>query len=621
MSCEPTKLASPEEIDIPALRAKYARERDKRVRRDAGEQYVRPTDDFSSVYECDPYRPVAPRAAISEELDVAILGGGWTGILAAYHLKNAGVSSFRNIDHAGDFGGVWYWNRYPGIQCDNDAYCYLPLLEETGFIPSKKFADGSEIYEYFKLIANKFGFYERALFHTLVTALHWDEAIGRWRVSTNRGDEIRARFVIMAGGVMNMPKLPGIPGIHSFKGKMFHTARWDYDYTGGAWTNPVLSKLADKRVAIVGTGATAIQVVPYLAQYAKQLYVLQRTPSNVDERPNPPTDPAWVKALKPGWQAARQANFHRGAMEGFLSGEPDLVCDLWTEISRNLDAQLEAEGRPGLTQEELATRREVIDYQVMERRRRRVDAIVEDAGTAEALKPYFRFPCKRPLSNDEYYPVFNRPHVRLIDVSATQGVERMTEKGFVADGIEYDVDCMIFASGFEVTSDLERRWGIEVVEGRNSLSIYKHWAEGPATLHGVMTHGFPNMFYTGYIQGGLNASTTEQFNRQCEHIAYIVGETFKRGAAVVEPSREAQDAYVRHFREIEVDLSALSRECTPSYYNNESEDKPRWALLRAYGHGWNAFIELLTRWRNKGDLEGLVLSVPAGVSTNAEPVT
>jgi cyclohexanone monooxygenase len=620
MSPPPIEIPSPDEIDIPALRAKYARERDRRVRRDAGEQYVRPADGFDGLYQHDPLMPVTPREAISEDLDVAIVGGGWTGVLAGYHLMKLGVANFRNIDHAGDFGGVWYWNRYPGVQCDNDAYCYLPLLEETGFMPSKKFADGSEIYDYFKLIADRFGLYKGALFHTLVTALRWDEALGRWRVSTNRGDEIRARFVVMAGGVMNMPKLPGVPGIHGFKGKMFHTARWDYDYTGGDWKNPALSKLADKRVAIVGTGATAIQAVPYLAQYARQLYVLQRTPSNVEERPNPPTDPAWVRTLEPGWQGARQANFQRGAMECFLPGEPDLVHDLWTEISRNLNVQLEAEGWPELTPQALAARREVIDYQVMERQRRRVAAIVRDEQTAEALKPYFRFPCKRPLSNDEFYPAFNRSNVKLIDVSATQGVERMTQTGFVADGVEYDVDCMIFASGFEVTSSLQRRWGIEVVEGRGGLSIYKHWAQGPATLHGVMTHGFPNMFYTGYVQGGLNASTTEQFNRQCEHIAYIVGETLGRGAAAVEPSQDAQEAYVRHFRDIEVDTSALLRECTPSYYNNESEDMPRWALLRGYGHGWNAFLELLGRWRDKGDLAGLVLSGHAGVGAENQPV-
>jgi cation diffusion facilitator CzcD-associated flavoprotein CzcO len=606
MICEPT--ATPDDVDIPALKARYRRERDRRMRREHGYQYVRPTGDFADSYETDPHMPVAPRDPLSEEVGIVILGGGWTGLLAGHHLRQAGVTDFRHIEHGGDFGGVWYWNRYPGIQCDNESYCYLPLLEATGFMPSKRFADGWEIQGYCRHIGETYGFYDRALFHTRVTALRWDEGTARWLIATDRGDDIRARHVIMAGGLMNMPKLPGIPGIGDFKGKMFHSARWDYDFTGGAYGNPVLDKLADKRVAIIGTGATAIQAVPYLAQYAKHLTVLQRTPSIVDERPNPPTDLAWAATLQPGWQKARQANFHRGAQEMFRPGEIDLVCDFWTEISRNLNAELEAEGWPELSPADLAARRERIDHHVMERKRRRIDMLVDDPQTAEALKPWFRFPCKRPLSSDTYYPTFNRDNVTLIDVSATRGVERMTENGFVVAGKEYPVDCLILASGFEVSGELERRWGIPVVEGRGGLSIYRHWENGPSTLHGAMTRGFPNMFFTGYIQGALNSSTTEQFNRQVEHIAYIVGETLRRGATVVEPSQEAEEAYVGHFREIEIDTSPIFAECTPSYYNNEGEKDPPWLLLRAYGHGWDAFQQLLADWRDAGDMHGLVLS-------------
>src|SRR6266403_1913210 len=410
MKCAPTQ--TPDDVDIRSLREKYLHERDKRIHRQGQKQYVRPIGEFADNYEADPHMPVAPRDPISEDIDVAIVGAGWSGILAAYHLMQAGVTILRNIDHAGDFGGVWYWNRYPGLQCDNDAYCYLPLLEQTGFMPSKKFADGSEIAEYAQQIAKQFGFSDKALFHTRITAMRWDEKIKRWRVSTNRGDEIRARFVIMANGLLNTPKLPGIPGI---------------------------------------------KAIPYLGRYAKHLYVIQRTPSTVDERPNPPTDPEWVKTLKPGWQKERQANFHRAAMEFFKPGEPDLVCDIWTEISRNLAAEMEAESWPQLSPEEFMARREAVDYRVMERLRQRAASKVEDPETAEALKPWYRFLCKRPLSNDDYYPTFNRPNVKLIDVSASKGVERMTEKGFVAGGVEYPVDCVVFASGFEVTSDLDRR--------------------------------------------------------------------------------------------------------------------------------------------------------------------
>ena len=605
MKCEATR--TPDDVDIPALREKYRHERDKRIRSDGQKQYFKPTGAVAANYAVDPHTPVATRAPISEDIDVIVLGAGWGGIMASYHLTQAGVTNFRNVDTAGDFGGVWYWNQYPGIQCDNDAYCYLPLLEETGFMPSKKFADGVEIQQYAKLIATKFGFSDKALFHTHINSLRWDEDIKRWRVGTNRGDDIRARFVVLACGVLNMPKLPGIPGIDTFKGKVFHTARWDYGYTGGSYENPVLDKLADKRVAIVGTGATAIQAVPHLAKYAKALYVIQRTPSSVDERPNPGTNAEWVKSLKAGWQKERQTNFHRAAMEGLRPGEPDLICDIWTEISRNLAAQFEAEGWPQIGLEEFLARRERMDYRVMERLRQRVEQLVADKKTAEALKPYYRFLCKRPLSSDDFYPTFNRPNVELIDVSDTKGVERMTPTGFTANGKDYDVDCMIFASGFEVTSDLYRRWGIDKVEGRGGTSIYDHWSEGPKTLHGTMTHGFPNQFYIGYIQGGLNASVTEQFGKQGHHIAHIIGEALKRGIKSVEPSQKAQDDYVQRFKELEMDLSQFQRECPPGYFNNEGEDRPKWALFRSWGPGWDAFQQVLEEWRVKGDFEGLVL--------------
>jgi cation diffusion facilitator CzcD-associated flavoprotein CzcO len=608
MACRPTDVPHPTTIDIAAAREKYRHERDKRLNRKGQAQYVRPTGDIVDDPVVDPHIPVAPRDPIAEELDVVVLGAGWGGVLAAYHLARVGITNFRNVDTAGDFGGVWYWNRYPGVQCDNDACIYLPLLEETGFLPSQKFSDGREIQGYARLIAEKFDFADKALFHTHISGLRWDNDSQRWHVHTNRGDHLKARFVVMACGVLNMPKLPAVPGIESFKGKMFHSGRWDYGYTGGSYENPVLDKLADKKVAIIGTGATAIQAVPYLGKYAKQLYVIQRTPSSVDERPNPKTDPAWAASLKPGWQAERMDNFHRAAMEAFKQDEPDLICDIWTEISRNLAAEFAAEGWPDIEPEKYLARREMMDFQVMERMRQRVASIVEDPATAEALKPYYRFMCKRPLSNNDYYPTFNRPNVSLIDVSETKGLEAMTEKGFLANGKEYEIDCMIFASGFEVTSDLERRWGIDFVEGRDGLSIYDHWRNGPRTLHGLMTHGFPNQFFIGYIQGGANASVTEQFGEQGRHAAYIIAEALKRDIGIVEPSLEAEQAYVKRFHELEHDTDAFQSECTPSYFNNEGEKKPKWALFRVWGLGWRNFQEMVSAWRDKGDLEGLMLT-------------
>ena len=608
MDCHVSATPPASEIDIPALRAKYYAERDKRLNPKAGAQYVNDgPGDLHEMYNHDPHMAVSPRDPVVEDLDVAILGAGFGGTMAGYHLTQQGVTNFRNIDHAGDFGGVWYWNRYPGIQCDNESYCYLPLLEETGFVPSRRFAPGPEIMGYVRMIAEKFGFADRGLFHTLITTINWDEAIQRWRIGTDRGDDIRARHVVMSCGVLNMPKLPGINGIAKFKGKMFHTSRWEYDYTGGSCDNPELEKLKDKRVAIVGTGATAIQAVPFLAKYAKHLYVVQRTPSCVDERPNPPTDAEWIKGLQPGWQQERIANFQRFAQEAPLPGEADLVCDFWTEINRNLQAWNAAEPMAEFTMEAFMERREVVDYQVMERFRRRVDATIKDPALAERMKAYYRFLCKRPLSSDTFYSCFNQPNVSLVDTSETLGLEQITETGFRQQGTDYEVDCIIFASGFEVSSELEKRWGFEAITGRGGVSLYDKWRGGPITLHGSATHGFPNMYFIGYIQGGLNGSVTEQFGRQGEHAAWIIGEAMRRGATTAEVTEAGEQEYCQHYKDVEFDTTAFQAECTPSYFSNEGQKDAPWQLFRSYGPGWTPFMQLLGDWRADGKLAGMEL--------------
>jgi cyclohexanone monooxygenase len=605
-TCGPTP--TPDDIDIDALREKYLHERDKRLRADGSTQYLELKDDFAEFSEVDPHTPVIPRTPIAEDIEVAVLGGGIAGLLAGAYLKKAGVDDVHVIEMGGDFGGVWYWNRYPGIQCDNDAYCYIPLLEELNFVPSKKFADGAEIYGHCKRIAKHFGLYDGAIFSTQVRTVQWDESIKRWRLTTNRGDDIRARFVVLTAGSFNRPKLPGIPGINDFKGHMFHSARWDYDYTGGDASGG-LHNLADKRVALVGTGATGVQLVPHLGRDSQHLYVFQRTPSSVDERGNPPTDSRWAKSLQPGWQEERKRNFHSWSpFQGVVFGEPDLVCDFWTELGRNTTARIAASPDPtSLTIEQIMAIREEEDYKVMERLRRRVAELVDDPETAEALKPYYRFMCKRPCSNDEYLPTFNRPNVTLVDVSESKGVERLTESGIVANGVEYEVDCIVFASGFEISTEISRRYAIDAIEGRDGLSLFEHWHDGYKTLHGMTSRGFPNQFFTGFIQGGVSANTTAIFEQQAKHIAYIVSEALERGATIVEPSQDGQDAWIRTIRETTIDSSAFDQACTPGYYNNEGGGGIRSTLGDFYSPGFYAFDDLLKEWRDKGDLDGLVL--------------
>jgi cyclohexanone monooxygenase len=608
-TCGPTQ--TPDDIDIDALREKYLQERDKRLRPEGSKQYLELKDDFAEFAEADPHTPVTPRAPINEDIEVAVLGGGIAGLLAGAYLKKAGVDDVHIIEMGGDFGGVWYWNRFPGIQCDNDAYCYIPMLEELNFMPSKKFSDGAEIYEHCRRIAKHFGLYDGAILSTQVRAVRWDELTKRWRLTTNRGDDVRARFVVMTQGSYNRPKLPGIPGIKDFNGRIFHSARWDYDYTGGDASGG-LHKLHDKRVALVGTGATGVQLVPHLGRDAQHLYVFQRTPSSVDERGNEPTDPQWAASLQPGWQAERKRNFHRWSpFEGVVFDAADQVCDFWTELGRNMTARIAASPDPAsLGIEQIMAIREEEDYKIMERLRRRIAAIVGDPNTAEALKPYYRFLCKRPCSSDEYLPTFNRPNVTLVDVSDAKGVERLTEKGVIANGVEYEVDCVIFASGFEISTEISRRYAMEAIEGRNGVSLFDHWRDSYKTLHGIMSRGFPNQFHTGFIQGGVSANTTAMFEQQAEHIAYVISEAVRRKAAIVEPSQQAQDAWVATIRELSMDNSAFEISCTPGYYNNEGGgggEGIRSFLGEPYSPGFYAFDALLEDWRAKGDLDGLVL--------------
>jgi cyclohexanone monooxygenase len=595
---------------LEALRAKYKYERDRRLRKEGFGQYIDVgrqdlADSYGTDYGNDPYTPAAPRDPVSDEVDVAILGGGFAGLLTGARLRGAGIKDVRIIEMAGDVGGTWYWNRYPGIQCDVDAYCYLPLLEELNYIPKHKYSFGPEIFEHCQRIAKHFGLYDRALFSTLVDSLCWDASINRWHIRTKQDDDVRARFVVMAFGPLNKPKLPGIPGLNKFKGHTFHTARWDYNYTGGDNTGG-LTKLADKRVAIIGTGATAIQCVPFLGKYAKQLYVIQRTPSYVDERGNRPTDPEWAKTLKPGWQEERIRNAYAGTNGTFAPGEVDMICDGWSEVNRNMSARLAEMGYPKLPREEFIKLREMEDYKAMERLRQRTATIVKDQETAEMLKAWYRFNCKRPCFNDDYLPTFNRPNVKLIDVSDTQGVERMTEKGFVANGVEYEVDCVIFASGFEFTADIKRSYAIGAINGRNGRSLYDHWAKGFRTLHGLTTHGFPNQFFTGYTQGALG-NVTAAYDQQAMQIAYIVKETLARGAETVECTREGEEGWCKTIRETSVNSLKFWQECTPGVYNGEGEEEFRSPLGESYGPGFYAFNDVLKGWRDQGDMAGLVL--------------
>ncbi len=595
-------------FDPETLRAKYRAERDKRIRVNGNEQYVEVTGEFAQFVE-DPY--VAPgfaREPLTDEVDVAVIGGGFGGLLAGARLREAGVEDIRLIEKGGDFGGTWYWNRYPGAACDVESYIYLPLLEELGYVPQEKYSRAPEILAHSRAIGEKYDLYRNACFQTEVTELRWDEDALRWIITTNRGDRMKARFVCMSNGPLHRAKLPGIPGIENFKGHAFHTSRWDYAYTGGT-SEGDLTGLRDKRVGIIGTGATAVQCVPHVGAAADHLYVFQRTPSSIDVRANRPTDPAWAESLAPGWHQQRMDNFNVLVSGGFQ--DVDLVSDGWTDIIRKLLVRIREGDAPDISPDGLGKTMELADFEKMEEIRARVEAIVDDPETAEALKPYYRQFCKRPCFHDEYLDTFNRPNVTLVDTKG-RGVERITECGVVVDGVEYELDCLIYATGFEVGTDYTRRSGYEL-HGRAGVTLTEKWSHGVATLHGMHSRGFPNCFIISNAQSGFTVNFPHMLSEQSKHLAYIIKHALDHEIRAMEASDEAERAWVETIISLSRDGQEFLESCTPGYYNNEGKPGGQTGTFfgRAqngpYGGGAIAFIKILEDWRAEGGLQGMEL--------------
>jgi cyclohexanone monooxygenase len=587
-------------FDPDALREKYREERDKRIRPDGNDQYVEVKGEFAHFVD-DPYvEPGFTREGLTDEVDVVLIGGGFRGLLTGARLRQRGVENLRIVEKGGDFGGTWYWNRYPGIACDIESYVYLPLLEELGYVPKEKYSRGAEIFAHCKAIAEKFDLYRDVCFQTEVTDVRWDEQSSRWIIATNRGDAMKARFVCLANGFLQRPKLPGIPGIEKFGGHSFHTSRWDFAYTGGD-SEGHLSGLREKRVGIIGTGASAVQVVPHVGESAGHLFVFQRTPSSVDVRANRPTDPEWAAGLEPGWHQRRMDNFQILTAGGYQ--EEDLVNDGWTDIIRKLLTMMLADENPDLSPEAVAKSMEMADFMKMEEIRARVDSIVQDPATAEALKPYYRQFCKRPCFHDQYLQTFNRENVTLVDTQGA-GVERITEKGVVVDGREYELDCLIFATGFEVGTDYARRSGYELI-GRNDSTLTDHWRDGVRSLHGMHIRGFPNCFMLNITQAGFTVNFPYMINEQAKHMAYIIERALREGIRTLEVTDAAETEWVDAVVQFGDRTVEFSENCTPGYYNNEGQPEKMSRQNGFYFGGPTEFVEILEKWRADGEMRGL----------------
>ena len=589
-----TPSAQPE-IDFDALSRKYASEREKRLRQDASFQYRQMTGEFAG-FAVDPFAgPDAAREPVDCETDVLIIGAGYGGLMTGVRLRQAGITNLRVLDKASDFGGTWYWNRYPGVACDVDAYVYMPFLEETGYMPREKYAKGPEIREHCERIAQKYDLYRDSLFRTTATTLVWDEKSSRWIVRTDRGDRIAARFVVGCTGLLSKPKLPGIPGLETFEGVSFHTSRWNYEYTGGDHTGG-LTGLAGKRVGVIGTGSTGIQVIPKLAADAGHLYVFQRTPSSIDRRGNMPTDPDWAASLKPGWQDERIHNFTAWT-SGRREGE-DLINDAWTDILGQPGRSFGGEAST-LSPEEL----QLAEFRKMEKVRQRIDAVIEDPATAEALKPWYNYFCKRPCFSDEYLQTYNRPNVTLVDTEG-KGVERITPTGAVVNGKEYPLDCLIYATGFDYMLEYARESGLDIT-GRNGVSLTEHWSRGARTLYGMQTRGFPNYFLMSLVQAGVSINYIHIADVQTKHIASIISQCIENDIAWVEPTEEAEEAWVSTVMKEGAARRAQTEACTPSYANYEGQARETVELNQSFTGGPLTYVEILEKWRVDGSMPGL----------------
>ncbi len=564
--------------------AKYRQFKESRV---GVAEYVGLEGQFAKYLDDVHSQPPIPRESLDDECEVLVIGAGFAGLMLWYKLSQAGFKDVRFCEKGGDVGGTWYWNRYPGIACDVEAYSYLPLLEETGYIPSMKFASGFEIMEHCQNIATKFGFYDKCLFHTTVEETEWDESIGRWIVNTDRGDKMKARYLVVANGILTTPKLAKIKGMETYKGDAFHTSRWDYNVD-----------LTDKRVGIIGTGATAVQIIPEIAKIVKELYVFQRTPSSVDVRDQRETTEeeycTWPK--EEDWAKKRRARFAKissgrtalSANDDYLSGKVDNFKE-----KKKHDKPLSPEEH---MQKMLDT-----NFRIMEQIRERVDAIIEDPKTAEALKPYYAYGCKRPTFHDEYLPTFNKPHVHLID-TAPRGVQEINERGVVHDGVEYPVDVLIYATGFQWMATAT----FDMIKGRDGRTLKQTWAEdGTKTWLGLQTKGFPNMFVvTGPQGGGGSFNFTDTIEDHGEYIKWMLQTMADKGAKVVDIKEESQAEYAEHCAKADTATAAL-RDCI-SYYDHEGTAAPG-SLVYYGGRQWHKI-----RTQGQETLEPYVFDKAAG---------
>ncbi|CAN8104527.1 unnamed protein product [Discula destructiva] len=647
----PAEPPHPDGWNVAELSKKYNEEKEKRLRADGQSQYEELSK--SSRLASLGKDPFADHEALNkqpsslkdgQEVQVLILGAGFGGLLYAARMIEAGLKpdDIRLVDFAGGFGGTWYWNRYPGLMCDTEAFVYCPLLEETGYMPKHQFSYGEELRQHAERIASHYGLADKGVFRTTIKHAEWNEETRRWQLQLeqDRGPQhepikmaVTSQFFGLCAGVLNHPKAPKIPGLEDFQGSLIHTARWDYHISGGSPENQELTAFKGKRIGIIGTGASAVQAVPKLAEVASDLFVFQRTPTAVNPRGQKAMDPEeWRTkiATKPGWQIARRRNFELLTQGEPADDESIAITDHWTKLPTNTVYNGNS-AAPAMEMSDIPAHIGGLlarDVPFQEAVRQRVDDVVRDRTKAEILKPWYPTWCKRPGFHDDYLDAFNRPNVHLLDTSGNQGRLRASSTGLALSGQSgaaiIPLDVLILATGYRSPATHSNPGGGAdlTIVGRGGTTMADKWAgKGAGSLHGVVTAGFPNFFMSTHTQVSVGPCFTSTLDVQAQHVAYIVSEALRRAEdpkrLAVEVSEEAEEAWAAECVKYGLWASPFVV-CTPGYNNAEgdvfrnaaassAEDQMRQRRTVPYMKGLPAFRDLMNAWEADGKMDGIVL--------------
>lgn len=497
-------------------------------------------------------------------LDAVVVGAGFSGMFAIYKLRELGFS-VRAFERGSGVGGTWYWNRYPGARCDAPSLQYSYQFSEAlqqEWHWTEKYAAQPEILDYCNHVAERFALRDHITFNTTVSSIHYDENAALWQLSTAQGEQFKARFCVMATGCLSTTNLPNIPGIEDFRGESYHTGQWP---KAGV-------DLSGKRVGIIGTGSTGIQVITTIAEQVDQLFVFQRTPQFSTPARNEPTDPDYEAAIKSDYPNFRARNYRKPlAIDIDLDPKGPKTFELNGEQRRQVFEQKWQEGGMSLA---LAFRDLTLNREANEAVsafiREKIDEIVEDKDVAALLKPPHIYGCKRPCIDTGYFEVYNRDNVHLIDASQ-HGIDKITADGVVVNGEEHQVDCLIFATGFDAIIGTLNRIDIR---GLNHRELKDKWEEGPRNYLGLVSNGFPNMFFVSgpgspSVLTNMVATSEKQINWIGDCMAYMRDNNID----VIDASKDAEQQWL-----LEVQRAAertLWGACNNWYYGANIPGKPR----------------------------------------------